>query len=99
MLAPTPNCIALPLTTPPRVKPLLPALQFIINDGGGFGDSPMRRSHERLIRKLLSYRNHPEVVEFVFYMWPGIHNNIGWVLDLGPLKGCMHVVGGVGEQS
>ena len=58
---------------------LPPALQFNINDGGGFGDSPMRRSHERLIRKLMSYKNHPAVVEFIFYMWPGSNNNAGWV--------------------
>jgi hypothetical protein len=47
------------------------ALQFTINDGNEKGDAPFRRSHERLLRKLLNYKNRPAVVEMVF--WPHPH--------------------------
>ena len=46
-------------------------LQFTINDGNEKGDAPFRRSHERLLRKLLTYKNRPAVVEMLF--WPHPH--------------------------
>jgi hypothetical protein len=60
----------------------------------------MRCSHERLIRKLLSYRNHPAVVEFIFYAWPG-SNTAGCVAACfrGNMRRCMFVCAGEKEES
>ena len=41
-----------------------------VNDGGAQkGDSPIRRAHERLMRKLLGYPHQPAVLEMVFARW------------------------------
>lgn len=48
--------------------PDLIVLETNINDGGReHGDSPIRRAHERLIRKLLNLPSRPAVIELVFF--------------------------------
>ena len=49
--------------------------QTNINDGGKErGDTPIRRAHERLIRKLLNLPSRPAVVELVYYRaFPDMH--------------------------
>ena len=50
------------------------SLHSQINDGGSKGDTPIRRSHERLLRKLLAFPNRPAVMELVFYRCAaGVH--------------------------
>ena len=51
---------------PPTVD--LVVVEYNINDGGA-GDRPIRRAHERLIRKLLAFPNRPAVMEVVVYRW------------------------------
>ena len=54
-----------------RPAPLPPPLQFNVNDNvDGSPGSGMRLAHERLLRKLLQYRNRPAVLELVFYRYP-----------------------------
>lgn len=45
-------------------------LEFNVNDERATGDAPIRRAHERLIRKLLNFKNRPALVEMVFYRYP-----------------------------
>ena len=45
-------------------------VELNINDGPQPG-GPHRRAHERLLRKLLQYKNRPAVLEMVFYLYPG----------------------------
>ncbi|KAL4422279.1 hypothetical protein ABPG75_008476 [Micractinium tetrahymenae] len=49
-------------------------LEFNMNDGGPL-DSPMRRAHERLVRKILNLPNRPAAVELVFWEWPALPFN------------------------
>jgi hypothetical protein len=55
--------------------------QSNINDWGG-PNSPVRRAHERLLRKLLRYDNRPAVLELVFFRYPGPN----WILDEAQTK-------------
>ena len=48
-------------------SPPPPRTSLQINDGGERGDTPGRRAHERMVRKLLSYPNHPAVMELIIY--------------------------------
>ncbi|KAL4419206.1 hypothetical protein ABPG77_000600 [Micractinium sp. CCAP 211/92] len=48
--------------------------EFNMNDGGPLG-SPMRRAHERLVRKVLNLPNRPAAVELVFWGWPALDFN------------------------
>lgn len=53
-------------------NPDLVVLEFNINDGGEARGGPIRRAHERLIRKLLNLPSRPAVVElsFMHYQQP-----------------------------
>ncbi|KAL4444661.1 hypothetical protein ABPG77_002478 [Micractinium sp. CCAP 211/92] len=49
-------------------NPDLVVLETNVNDGGKErGDTPIRRAHERLIRKLLNLPSHPAVAELLYY--------------------------------
>ncbi|EFN53595.1 expressed protein [Chlorella variabilis] len=55
---------------------------FNVNDNvDGSPGSGMRLAHERLLRKLLQYRNRPAVLELVFYRYPAPDFTLGG--DLG----------------
>jgi hypothetical protein len=44
-------------------------MEFNPNDGSEKGDKPIRRAHERLIRKLLVHEKRPPVLEVIFFLW------------------------------
>ncbi|PRW61115.1 hypothetical protein C2E21_0584 [Chlorella sorokiniana] len=45
-------------------------VEYNINDGAGDRTDPVRAAHERLLRKLLSFKNRPAVMEITFYRRP-----------------------------
>ncbi|KAL4853770.1 Cell cycle and apoptosis regulator protein 2 [Chlorella vulgaris] len=49
----------------------LVVVEFNVNDGAHPTVDPIRRAHERMLRKLLQYDNWPAVLELVLYRYPG----------------------------
>jgi len=56
----------------PSTSPIHSLLgQYNVNDMQGI-QLPLRKAHERLLRKLLALPKRPAVVELLVYRWPGV---------------------------
>ena len=72
MLPSSCSCRSNPLTPPwPCLLPSarVTQMEFNPNDGPDKGDMPIRRAHERLIRKLLVHDRRPPLLEVIFCYW------------------------------